>query len=194
MTNPLRATAVPAAHLTGARAPGPSRTPEGLLRANRRAAYTAFTWVAVFLAWHVVWAVTGLEFPSASQHEGSGRVAMELYGVITLVMVAVGVVLPLALAQRWGRHVPRSMLLLGTWTGCALLAVRGFTGVADDLVRLTGLLPNGLTGLTTAQVLGSAHPSAWALIASGATDFLFAAGGLAFGAAAVTYRRVRPSR
>ena len=73
-------------------------------------------------------------------------------------------------------------------------AARGLTGVADDLVRLTGLLPDGLTGLTTAQVFGTAHPSAWALIASGATDVLFTAGGLAFATAAITYRRVRSSR
>jgi hypothetical protein len=45
-------------------------------------------------------------------------------------------VLPLALAQRWGRRVPRSLLLLGAWAGCALLAGRGFMGIADGRVAL----------------------------------------------------------
>jgi hypothetical protein len=35
------------------------------------------------------------------------------------------------------------------------------------------------------------HPSTWALVAGGATDALFTAGGLAFGMAAVAYRRAR---
>lgn len=167
-------------------------TGQNHLRANRRAAYLAFTWVMVFLAWHVVWAVTGLKFPSPSHHGGSARVLMELSAVVVLVMVAVGTLLPLALAQPWGRCLPRWALLLTAWAGCALLAGRGLTGVADDLVRLTGILPNGLTGLTTAEVAGSAHPSTWTVFAGEATDFLFLAGGLAFGAAAVAYRRVRP--
>ena len=156
------------------------------------AAWTAFAWVMAFLAWHVVWAVTGLTFPSSSGHHGSAKVIQELFTVVVFVMVAVGIVLPVALACRWGRRLPRRLLLATAWAGCGLLAARGFTGVADDVVRVTGILPNGLTGMTTAQVLGTAHPSTWAVVASGTTDVLFAAGALAFGAAALTYGRERP--
>lgn len=145
-----------------------------------------------FLVWHVVWAVTGLPFPSSSGHHGSAKVIQELFSVVVFVMVGVGIVLPVALACRWGRRLPRWLLLATAWAGCGLLAARGFAGVADDVVRVTGILPNGLTGLTMAQVIGSAHPSTWAVVASGATDVLFAAGALAFGAAAIAYGRARP--
>jgi hypothetical protein len=106
-------------------------------------------------------------------------------------MTAVGIVLPLALAQSWGRRIPRWILLTLAWTGCALLSLRGFVGVADDVLRATGLAPNGLSGLTTAQVMGSEHPSTWTVIAGDATDVLFVLGGLAFGLAAFTYGRLK---
>jgi hypothetical protein len=87
---------------------------------SRRAGYAAFGWVLAFLAWHVVWAVTGLRFP---HHDWSGTARMLMWGfdAVIYVMVAVGIVLPLALARRWGRRVPRRMLLRVAWTGCALL-------------------------------------------------------------------------
>ncbi|MFB9832484.1 DUF3995 domain-containing protein [Actinoallomurus acaciae] len=168
------------------------RTSDDVARAGRRAAYTAFAWVMVFLAWHVVWYVTGLQFPSASDRHGAGRVLVQVFSLIIVVMVVVGALLPLALAQPWGRRVPRWMLLSAAWTGAVLLAARGVSGVGDDLVRVTGILPKGFTGLTTAQTLGTSHPSFWHLFASGATDVLFTAGGLAFALAAITYRRVTP--
>jgi hypothetical protein len=156
---------------------------------RRTTAYAAFAWVLSFFAWHVIWVATDLQTPSEVRHEGTARVLVDAFTVILFVMTAVGTVLPLALAQEWGRRVPRPLLLLGAWTGCVLLGARGVTGVCDDLLRVTGLLPHGLTGLTTEQVVGTAHPSAWMLFASGWTDVLFVAGGLAFGLAAVAYRR-----
>jgi hypothetical protein len=158
-----------------------------VLRANRRAAYAAFAWVMAFLAWHVVWYVTGLEFPSASDRRGG--LVIQAFSLIVVLMVIVGALLPLALAQPWGRRVPRWMLLSAAWTGAALLAARGVSGVGDDLVRVTGILPRGFTGLTTAQVIGTSHPSFWALFASAATDVLFTVGGLTFTLAAIAYRR-----
>jgi hypothetical protein len=44
---------------------------------SRRAAYAAFGWVLTFLAWHVVWAVTGLPFP---HHDWSGAARMLMWG------------------------------------------------------------------------------------------------------------------
>lgn len=159
------------------------------LRAVRRTAYAAFAWVMVFLAWHVVWVATGLAVPSAAQHHGRARVLMWVFTVVVLVMVAVGTVLPLALAQAWGRRIPRPVLVSAAWAGCALLGARGLTGIGDDIVRATGILPNGLTGLTTEQVSGTAHPSGWEVFAGGSTDLLFTGGGLAFGLAAIAYQR-----
>ncbi|MEV4252743.1 hypothetical protein AB0J52_06190 [Spirillospora sp. NPDC049652] len=172
------------------------RAPSGpaAARANRVTAYWAFAWVMVFLAWHVVWAATGLDSPDPAGHRGAARVAAEVFMVVVLLMTAVGVVLPLALVQAWGRRVPGWMLAGGAWTGCVLLCARGFSGVADAVLRVTGVLPHGLTGMTTEQVFGTAHPSTWAWTASSATDVLFAVGGVAFGFAALAYQRVYPVR
>jgi hypothetical protein len=168
----------------------PTPRPEGRgdLRAVRWTAYAAFAWVMVFLAWHVVWAATGLAIPSTAEHHGSARVLMWVSTVVVLVMVAVGTALPLALAQAWGRRIPRPVLVSAAWTGCALLGARGLMGIGDDIVRATGILPNGLTGLTMEQVSGTAHLSTWELFAGGCTDLLFAGGGLAFGLAAIAYQ------
>ncbi|MGH3172562.1 MAG: hypothetical protein ACRDPF_01680, partial [Streptosporangiaceae bacterium] len=76
---------------------------------SRRAAYAAFGWVLAFLAWHVVWAVTGLPFPNSSHFHGAALVLYWASGAITWVIWVVGIVLPVALARPWGRRVPRWM-------------------------------------------------------------------------------------
>jgi hypothetical protein len=166
---------------------------EGDAGASRRAAYAAFGWVLAFLAWHVVWAVTGLAFPQASHHHGVGLVLFWAGDAITWLMAAVGIVLPLALARPWGRRLPRWMLLCAAWTGCALLGARGIAGVVDDVAHAIGF-SRGVTGMTTAQVMGTAHPSTWLSFASTATDVLFLAGGLVFGLAALRYQHAFPRR
>lgn len=150
--------------------------------------------MAVFIAWHVVWDLTGLRSPSPSDHQGAARTVMQLYSAILLLMVAVGALVPLALAQSWGRRIPRWMLLSAAWIGCALLSARGLMGIADELVRFTGILPLGFSGMTIAQVLGSVDWSAWALIASCATDWIFVVGGLLFGRAAIAQQRLSGCR
>ncbi len=183
-----------------ARRPRSAGTPAGHLAghaqdhagASRRPAYVAFGWVLVFVAWHVVWYVTGLPFP---HHHWSGSARILMWGVdaIGWVIWAVGIVLPVALARPWGRRVPRWMLLWAAWIGCGLLGARGIAGVVDDVVRAIGF-SRGLTGMTIAQVMSTAHPSAWQSFAEAATDVLFIAGGLVFGLAALTYQRAFPRR
>lgn len=159
---------------------------------SRRAAYAAFGWVLAFVAWHVVWAVTGLPFPH-NHWSGAARVLFWAFDAITWGIWAVGIVLPLALARPWGRRVPRWMLLWAAWTGCALLGARGIAGGGDDVARAIGF-SRGLSGMTSAQVMGTGHPSAWLSFASTATDVLFVAGGMMFGLAALTYQRAFPHR
>jgi hypothetical protein len=159
---------------------------------SRRAAYAAFGWVLAFVAWHVVWAVTGLQFPH-HHWSGAARILMWGFDAVIDVIWAVGIVLPLALAQPWGRRVPRWMLLWTAWIGCALLGVRGIWGVADDVARAFGF-SRGLSGMTAVQVMGTRHPSTWLVFASTATDVIFAVGGLMFGIAALTYQRAFPRR
>lgn len=166
---------------------------EHRVRSSSRMAYAAFGWVLVFLAWHVVWAATGLAVPRPSDRTGAARIALWAFEVVLIVMVAVGIALPLALARPWGRRVPRWILLGAAWIGCALLGVRGIWGVADDVARAVGW-SRGLSGMTTAQVMGTAHPSAWMVLSSEATDALFVAGGLLFGLAARSYQRAFPDR
>lgn len=173
-------------------APAPARTIRTAVDISRRAAYAAFGWVLIFIAWHVVWAVTGLPFP---HHHWSGAARIVMWGieVISDVIWAVGIALPLALARPWGRRIPRWMLLGAAWTGCALLGARGIAGVGDEVARAIGF-SRGVSGLTTAQVWGTGHPSAWMSSAGAATEVLFVAGSLMFGLAALTYQRAFPRR
>ncbi|MFC1415494.1 hypothetical protein [Streptacidiphilus cavernicola] len=146
----------------------------------------------VFLAWHVMWALTGLEVPTAATHPGSGRVIFYVLSAALYLMVAVGVLLALALVIRsWRRRVPRWLLLSATWAGAVLLVLRGASGVVDDVVRATGVLPDGLTGLSTAQTTGMAHPSTWATVAGDATDLVFVVGGIVFTLTALAFRHPR---
>jgi hypothetical protein len=73
------------------------------------------------------------------------------------------------------------------WLGCGVLAVRGDAGVVDCLLRVTGVLPRGLTGLTYEQTLGRAHPSAYTLWSGAAIDAYFPIGALLFGLVARHY-------
>jgi hypothetical protein len=173
-------------------APEPIRMIRTDAGVSRRAAYAAFGWVLTLLAWHLVWAATGLPFPH-DHWSGAARVLYIIVSGITDVIWAVGIVLPLALARPWGRRVPRWMMLWAAWIGCALLGARGIAGIADDVARAIGF-SRGLTGMTTAQVMGTAHPSAWQSFAETATDVLFVAGSLLFGLAALTYQRAFPRR
>ena len=83
----------------------------------------------------------------------------------------------LAIARGWarGRLAPAAAALV--WFGCALLLLRGGAGILDDLTHATGLLPNGLTGLSTKETTGTAalRWSGWAI------DAYFLAGGIIFG-------------
>jgi hypothetical protein len=77
------------------------------------------------------------------------------------------------------------------WAGCAVLLLRGLAGVADELLRVTGVAPGGLTGLSREQVTGFAEPSEGVLWTGRAIDGYFTLGGLLFGAAALAFRRGR---
>jgi hypothetical protein len=71
--------------------------------------------------------------------------------------------------------------------------LRGIAGAGDEVARAIGF-SRGLSGMTTAQGMGTAHPSAWMSFAGAATEVLFVAGGLMFGLAALRYQRAFPRR
>lgn len=152
-------------------------------------AYAALAWVVVFFALHVYWSAGGSfgragALPKAFPDSVSGWI----FEVLVVSAFPLGAGVWLAIAHGWPRGRIRRAAAIVVWLGCALLTVRGGAGLIDDLTRAAGLLPNGLTGLSLQQTIGTAHPSASAQWSSNATDAYFLAGGLIFGLLAHRYR------
>lgn len=164
-----------------------------LLRATGRA---TFAWVVVFIGFHVYWVFGGHfgfgDAPTTTPTEHT--LAVRVFSVVVDVMFVVGTLVPLALYQRWGARVPTWILASCCWIGGVLLTLRGLSGLLDTSLRGSGLMRNGLTGLTYEQELGEAHPTAYTLWSGTAIDLYFTFGGVLFLAAAVVYRRVRRGR
>ncbi|WP_433074333.1 hypothetical protein ACQP1P_27185 [Dactylosporangium sp. CA-052675] len=116
---------------------------------------------------------------------------MWVFTVVVGAMFVLGAVVPLALHQGWGRRVPAWVLAGCCWIGGVLLVLRGASGLLDTALRTTGLVRNGLTGLTYEQELGVAHPSAYTMWSGSAIDAYFALGGGIFLMAAIAHRRAR---
>jgi hypothetical protein len=156
-------------------------------QAAARAANAAFFWALAFTALHVYWYLGGRvgfgdqadPLPGAPSNLGSW-----IFNVIVVVMFAAGLAVPRAFTRPWGRRVPRRLLVWSMWIGCALLLARGGSGLLDDLLRFTGLVDSGLTGLSNQDVLGSAHPSTYTMLSTVVMDSIFLTGGLLFGYAA----------
>jgi hypothetical protein len=150
-----------------------------------RVAYAALAWVVVFFAFHIYWYLGG---SFASPGKLPDLIHHSLVGWILEVLVdaawPLGAWVCLAIARGWPQGRMRRAASLVVWLGCAVLVLRGAAGLIDDLTRATGLLPNGLTGLSTEQTTGIAHLtwSGWAI------DAYFFAGGLLFGLLASRYR------
>ena len=163
------------------------RTPPGTW-----AGYAAFGWTLVFVAFHVYWFMGGrLGFGDAPDPIPGppSSVVGWTFNVAVLAMFIGGLVVPLALVQPWGQRFPRRMLLVLAWLGSGVLAARGGAGILDSLLRVAGVLPRGLSGLTYEQILGQAHPSVYTLWSGAAIDTYFLIGGVLFGAAAWCYGR-----
>jgi hypothetical protein len=153
-------------------------------RRTTRAAYTALGWVVLFFAFHVYWYLGGSlaspgELPplmpgTHSAAAGSAHARVQLVAMIIEVPVdsawPIGTWVCLAIARGWteGRLARVTKALV--WVGCVLLLLRGFSGILDDVTRATGLLPNGITGLslkattstpTSAGPTGRSTPTSW---------------------------------
>jgi hypothetical protein len=152
-----------------------------------RAAYGALAWVVVFFAFHIYWYLGGSfaspgELPSLMPDHLVAWILEPLNAAWPL-----GTWVCLAIARGWPRGRMRRVALIVAWLGCTVLLVRGVAGLIDDLTRAGGLLPNGLTGLSTKQTTGMTQVtvSGWAI------DTYFFAGGLLFGLLAHRYRPTR---
>ena len=148
------------------------------------AAYAAFIWVVVFIVFHIYWAYGG--------HLGFGDAHHPLpplptngvewtYTCIVSALFIGGTLVPLAIAQTWGRFIPSWLLLPACWFGFVILTLRALASYVDDLVRFTDLLPNGITGLTYAQIFGDNHVTTFMLWSSAAIDAYFLLGGVLYG-------------
>lgn len=148
-------------------------------RAARRrvvAAYLALGWVALFVGLHVYWYLGGA-FASPGKLPGEPTsLAAWTFNVLVDGAFVLGFLVPLAIARGWARGRLAKPIAILTWLGCAILVLRGAAGLIDDLTRAAGVLPNGITGLSTGQTTGSAALSwpGWAI------DGYFFAGGLIF--------------
>ena len=170
-----------------------TRQPSDSLRKTGRA---AFLWVVVFDFFHVYWLGFGgkLGFgdePESSISPGVHGVGDWIFVVITGAMFVIGTIVPLALYQDWGRRVPSWILTCSCWIGAGFLLVRGVSAWIDTALRGTGLVHNGLTGLTYKQETGLAHPNFYTLFSTSTIDTYFALGGVIFLMAALAYRRFR---
>ena len=173
----------------GTRSSDDWRLPRAIVRGNARlpvrVAYAALAWVVVFFAFHIYWYLGG---SFANPGKLPDLIHHSLVGWILEVLVdaawPLGTWVCLAIARGWPQGRMRRAASIVVWLGCVVLALRGGAGILDDLTRATGLLPNGITGLSTKQTTGMAHLtwSGWVI------DAYFFAGGLLFGLLASRYR------
>jgi hypothetical protein len=82
------------------------------------AGYTAALSMSCYLVVKVVWVVAALFGPAPDDFGTAGWV---LLNAVTMVMAATGVVLGLALAQRWGRRLPAVPVIFFSWVGAGFL-------------------------------------------------------------------------
>lgn len=147
-------------------------------------AYAAFLWVVVFIAFHIYWAYGGrLGFAGASHPlpPAPTNGVEWIYACVVYALFVGGTLVPLVMVQAWGRVIPGWLLLPACWFGSAILTLRALASYVDDLVRFTGLLPNGIAGLTYAQIFGDDHVTAYMLWSSAAIDAYFLLGGVLYG-------------
>jgi hypothetical protein len=149
-----------------------------------RIAYTALTWVLLFFAFHVYWYLGG-SFVDPGELPGLPHSPVAwTFTVVVAAAFPLGALVCLTIARGWARGPLACATSALVWLGCALLLLRGGPGVLDDLTRATGLLPNGITGLSLKDTTGHARLrwSDWTI------DAYFLAGGIIFGLLAVRHR------
>ncbi|GLV59765.1 hypothetical protein KDH_65900 [Dictyobacter sp. S3.2.2.5] len=154
------------------------------------AGYASLGWVIIFLGFHVYWAFGGrfgLGDAIAPLPAFPHSVGAWLFTIIVFAMFVLGIIVPLAIVQSWGPGLPRWMLLIACWIGSIVLIVRAVASMIDDFSRLTGILPNGLTGMTYAQITGDSQISAYTLWSGRGIDVYFLLGGILYGIAAWNY-------
>ncbi len=161
--------------------------PEPSSRRGARAATLALWWTIAFIACHVYWFMGGrVGFGDQANPLAPtpSSVVSWIFTVVAGGMFAAGLVVPSALAWSWGRRLPRRLLVGLMWAGAVVLLARGGSGWVDDALRFSGLYDGGLTGLSTKDVLDSAHPTTYTKLSTISIDSIFFIGGILFAYAA----------
>ncbi len=150
-----------------------------------RAANIALGWAVTFLAFHIYWYLGG-SFVSPGKLPGwPHTLAGWIVEALTEGIWALGLLVPLSISRGWARGRLAKPEAILVWLGCAILLLRGATGLIDDLCRVTGILPNGLSGISTKDATGTTTVTwpMWTI------ESYFLIGGLVFGALAISNRR-----
>lgn len=156
------------------------------------AGYASLAWVVVFIAFHVYWAYGGrfgLGDAPALIPPFPQNVAGWLFFLVVIAMFLGGILVPLAMVHAWGYKLPRWVVLSTCWIGSITLMVRACASFVDDFTRTTGLLQNGITGMTYAQTTGASQITANTLWSGRAIDAYFLLGGILYGLAAWYYHK-----
>jgi hypothetical protein len=150
-----------------------------------RAANIALGWAVTFLAFHIYWYLGG-SFVSPGKLPGwPHTVAGWIFEALTSGVWVLGFLVPLSISRGWARGRLAKPVAILVWLGCIILILRGATGLIDDLTRVTGMLPNGLSGISTKDATGTTTVT-WAMWA---IETYFLIGGLIFGALAISNRQ-----
>ncbi|MER6582296.1 hypothetical protein [Nonomuraea sp. NPDC001023] len=95
--------------------------------------YAAFALGFVYPLAKLYWSAGGTLLRPADYGEGFP------YG--ETIMLVIGATGSLALVQRWGRSLPRRLVLAGGWTGAGMLTTMGAMSVLGTFSQLLGLTP-----------------------------------------------------
>lgn len=159
-------------------------------RRRIRAANAALGWVAVFLGFHIYWYFGGSLMSPGKLPGRPHTLAGWAFNALVDGAFVLGLLVPVAISRGWARgRLARPVAIL-VWLGCAVLILRGAAGLIDDLTRVTGVLPNGLSGLSTKDATGTTSVT-WA---QWAIETYFLLGGVIFGALGLSRRQQRQPR
>ncbi|NRQ40495.1 hypothetical protein HII36_53065 [Nonomuraea sp. NN258] len=160
-----RAFALAATALVGALVLRDLRLPDG-----RRLGYLAFALGFVYPTAKLYWSYGGTLLRPDGYAQG--------FPYAEVILCVIGAAGSLALAQEWGRRLPRGLVLLGGWTGAAMLTTMGSMSVFGTLSQLAGLTdgPVPLHDAAAVVMVGAVYGS-WLLF------------GLCVGGATLAYQR-----
>ncbi|MGI5151859.1 hypothetical protein ACQEVC_36780 [Plantactinospora sp. CA-294935] len=72
--------------------------------------------------------------------------AYVILNVVLISMSVVGAAVAVATVRPWARNLPQWLLLTPLWSGSMLLVLRGVSGMAENLLMVTGIRRGGFLG------------------------------------------------